>query len=92
MAFRAERRGFHDTDKAVGIGRRTALEGCGRTVVSARVSCYKLSLCKHYQKDHATIGAELCKMGCMRSAAPLLPSCWSPFSKGKCPSQGTTSS
>lgn len=82
MAFRAERRGFHDTDKAVGIGRRTALEVCGRTVVSARVSCYKLSLYKHYQKDRTTIGAELCKMVSYEKCCTIVALVLEPFFQG----------
>jgi adenosylmethionine-8-amino-7-oxononanoate aminotransferase len=83
MAFRAEReKGFHDTDKAVGIGGRTALEGYGRTVVSARVSCYKLSLYKHYQKDRTTIGAELCKMVSYEKCCTIVALVLEPFFQG----------
>ena len=53
--------------------------------VSARVSCYKLSLYKHCQKGHATIGAELCKMVLCEKCCTIVALVLEPFHQGQMP-------
>ena len=98
MAFRAEReKGFHDTDKAVGIGGRTALEGYGRTVFQRAFLSQPVTTVdtNTVGKGHATIGAGMCKGFLCEKCCTIVALTLEPFPSPRAnalPSQGTTSS
>jgi hypothetical protein len=71
--------------QAVGIGGRTALEGYGRTVFQ---HAFPVTNCHYANITRRAMPRSvqgLCKWFRARSAAPALPSCWSPFFQGQMP-------